>query len=330
MEADLIQRLELPFQEIPAAGVHGINLRSLPGNLFKLVRGVFSSRRILKSFQPDVILYTGGYVAAPMAVAGAQTPSVVFVPDIEPGLALKFISRFATKIALVTEDSKQYFKKKSKLIVTGYPVRHELTRVPSPAAKQKFNLRSDLPVLLVYGGSKGAHSINQAVLNNLEPLLKRTQIIHLSGSKDYESLSSAKSALPDDLANRYQVFSYLHEDISHAFSAADLVVCRSGASALGELPYFGLPAILVPYPHAWKYQKVNADYLVKHQAAKIIVNEELETKLVSEINSLLDQPKLLNAMGNATKKLSKPDAAEKIAALLPLLAEKTEPKGGQG
>jgi len=100
MEADLVQHAGVAYEAIPAAGVHGVGLRTLPGNISQLARGVIASRRILKRFKPDVLLFTGGYVAAPMAVAGARIPSLLFVPDIEPGLALKFISRTSRVIAV--------------------------------------------------------------------------------------------------------------------------------------------------------------------------------------------------------------------------------------
>ena len=112
MEAELVMRAQIPFQAIPAAGVHGVGARSLPGNLIQLGRGVLASRRILREFQPDALLFTGGYVAVPMAVAGRGVPTLLFVPDIEPGLALKVLARFADRIALTAPEFEIFLPRK--------------------------------------------------------------------------------------------------------------------------------------------------------------------------------------------------------------------------
>lgn len=329
MEAELIKRLNLPYEEIPAAGVHGIGLRSLPGNIYKLIKGVIKSARILRNFKPDVIFYTGGYVAAPMAVAGFRTPSVLFVPDIEPGFALNFLSKFAHAIALTTENSKDFFKNTKKLWVTGYPLRKELKIYQKDEAMQVFNLDGNLPVILVYGGSKGAHSINQAILKNLDVLLSKVQIIHITGNNDWIDIQKIHQGLSPELALNYHIYPYLHDEMSAAFSCADLCISRSGASTLGELPFFGVPSILVPYPYAWRYQKTNAQYLVDHQAAILIPDEEMDARLTQQILNLIKSPDQLVEMSKAMKSLSKPDAADQIASLIIQLVTPTSRKGGR-
>lgn len=328
MEENLVKRFNLPYQEIPAAGVHGIGLRSLPGNIYKLIRGVIKSAQILKQYQPDVIFYTGGYVAAPMAVAGFKKPSVLYVPDIAPGVALNFIAKFAHAIALTTENSKQYFRKTKNLVVTGYPLRKELTRSSKVEARKIFNLHDSLPVLLIYGGSKGAHTINQVIKKNLEILLTKTQVIHITGNYDWEDIQQVYSKLPVELSENYRIFPYLHEEMSTAFSCADLCVCRGGASTLGELPFFGLPAIVVPYPYAWRYQKINAQYLVDHKAAIMLPDEDMDTRLLKEIIQCLAQPHILDEMRLAMHSLSKPDAAIQIGNLITHQFNLTSQKGG--
>ena len=328
MEEDLVKRLKLPYQEIPAAGVHGIGLRSLPGNIYKLIRGVIKSAQILKQYQPDVIFYTGGYVAAPMAVAGFKKPSVLYVPDIEPGIALNFIAKFAHSIALTVENSKKYFNQSKKLVVTGYPLRKELIRYSKVEARKVFNLQDRLPVLLIYGGSKGAHTINQIIKKNLEILLTKTQIIHVTGNYDWEDIKQVYSDLPAELSGNYRIYPYLHEEMSAAFSCADLCVCRGGASTLGELPFFGLPAIVVPYPYAWRYQKVNAQYLVDHNAAIMLPDEEMDNRLLHEIVQCLTLTHIVDEMRSAMKSLSKPDAAHQIGNLITQQFNLASQKGG--
>ena len=126
IEAALVQRENVPFKAIPAAGVHGVGLSALPGNILRLVQGTLASWRILRQFKPDVLFFTGGYVAFPMALAGWRIPSVLYVPDIEPGMALNVLSRFAHAIALTVDESSKYFSNSKHTIVTGYPTRPEL------------------------------------------------------------------------------------------------------------------------------------------------------------------------------------------------------------
>ncbi len=186
-----------------------------------------------EDFQPDVIFYTGGYVAAPMAVAGFRSPSVLFVPDIEPGFALNFLAKFAHIIALTTENSKDFFQKSKKLKVTGYPLREELKVYQKDEALQIFNLDGNLPVILVYGGSKGAHSINQVILKNLDVLLSKVQIIHITGNYDWADIQKIHQKLSPELAANYKIYPYLHDEMSAAFSCSDLCISRSGASTSG-------------------------------------------------------------------------------------------------
>jgi UDP-N-acetylglucosamine--N-acetylmuramyl-(pentapeptide) pyrophosphoryl-undecaprenol N-acetylglucosamine transferase len=316
MEAGLVARAGIPFKTIPAAGVHGVSPRRLPGNLAALARGVRASQRLLSEFKPDALFFTGGYVAVPMALAGRKTPALLYVPDIEPGLALKALARFARRIAVTTEESRRYFSAKARVVVTGYPVRDELLVWQRDAARQHFALSSDLPVLLVFGGSKGAHSINLALLQHLEHLLDGIQVIHISGDLDWEMVEASRQRLPERLAQRYRAYPYLHEEMGAALAAADLAVSRAGASVLGEYPLFGLPAVLVPYPYAWRYQQVNAATLAQRGAALVLEDAQLANDLSTTIEKLFKTPENLQTMRNAMRALSAPGAAAQIAAEL--------------
>jgi undecaprenyldiphospho-muramoylpentapeptide beta-N-acetylglucosaminyltransferase len=320
MEARLVERASLPFKTIPAAGLHGVAWRQLPGNLKTLARGYFAAQKILAEFKPDVLFFTGGYLAVPMALAGRKIPSLLYVPDLEPGLALKALSYFATRITLTAEESRQFFRKEANLIVTGYPTRRELGNWKKVVARKRFGLRSDLPVLLIFGGSKGARSINQAVLEQLPALLEQVEILHISGELDWPQVEAASETLSKEQAKRYHAYPYLHEDMGAALAAADLVVSRAGASTLGEYPLFGLPAVLVPYPHAWRYQKVNAEMLTKRGAALMMEDARLKSGLLLTLEKLIETPEKLEAMRAAMLALRAPQAAEKIAAQLSELA----------
>jgi len=324
MEAELVTRRHIPYRSIPAAGIHGVGLRSLPGNLSQLYQGVRTSRKILKEFIPDVLFFTGGYVAAPMAYAGRKYPITLYIPDIEPGMALKFLAQFADSIALTAEESKAYFPKRKPTVVTGYPLRKDLKQIAQVNAKKSLNLSTSKPVVLIYGGSKGARSINQAVLTILSELLTKCQVVHVSGNLDWEEVDRAASSLDGELRKNYFPFPYLHEEMGIALAAADLVVCRAGASTLGELPFYSLPAILVPYPYAWRYQKVNADHLVSTGGAVIIEDSQLKSSLLEKIKELLQDPSRLEKMAAAILAVSRPEAASQIANLIISTAGKKE------
>jgi UDP-N-acetylglucosamine--N-acetylmuramyl-(pentapeptide) pyrophosphoryl-undecaprenol N-acetylglucosamine transferase len=319
LEESLVKRQGIPFQSIPAAGLHGVSPLVLPRNLLMLARGVLAAYGIVNDFKPDVLFFTGGYVAAPMAFAGRSIPSLLYVPDIEPGMAIKSIAGFADIIAVTTEQSQKFFNK--RVYESGYPLRPDLALWNRQTAHQHLGISGRLPVVLVFGGSKGAHSVNMAVLGNLSALLEKCEIVHLSGDEDWELIESTREQLPVELASRYHAMAYLHE-MGAALAAADVVISRAGASSLGEFPLFALPAILVPYPHAWRYQKVNADYLTRRGAAIMLPDNRLNDELLATLTVLLDNPNKLKAMRAAMFELSHPRAAEKIAsALLELAGE---------
>jgi UDP-N-acetylglucosamine--N-acetylmuramyl-(pentapeptide) pyrophosphoryl-undecaprenol N-acetylglucosamine transferase len=327
MEADLVKREGIRFEAIPAAGVHGVSLRALPGNLWQVSRGFFSSRRILRKFRPDVVFFTGGYVAVPMALAGrvfGHQKSLLYVPDIEPGMALKAIARFSDCITLTVDESKNFFPKHPSVVVTGYPTRPGLELWTTKEARSFFALEEELPVLLVFGGSKGARSINQALAVGLAELLSEMQIIHITGRLDWQMMENARANLSTEQLNRYRPYPYLYDEIGAAMHLADLALSRAGASVLGELPLFGLPAILVPYPYAWRYQRVNASYLVKRGAAEVIEDTQLVEQIVPKVRGLMADHEKREKMSQAMHSLAKPEAAAGIASLLNELAKSTQ------
>jgi len=313
-----VKRAGIPYRMIPAAGVHGVDLRALPGNLAQLLRGLWASRRILREFRPDVLFFTGGYVAVPMAIAGARIPTLVYVPDIEPGLALKALARFADRIAVTAPDSRRYFSHKN-VIVTGYPLRPDLSNWDRYQARTALGLSSNKPTLLIFGGSQGARSLNQAVLAILPALLDLAEVVHISGQLDWDEIEAAEAGLKSAQRKHYHTFPYLHE-MGKALAAADLVISRAGASTLGEFPFFELPAILVPYPYAWRYQKVNASYLAQRSAAVILDDSRLQQELLAMVKVLLDNPGKRRSMQASMRSLAKPEAAQSIASQLIELA----------
>ena len=318
VEERLAARAGLPFAGIPAGGLHGLAPWRAARNLVKLALGFFAALRLGRRRRPDVLFVTGGYASVPVALAAwaLRVPILLYLPDIEPGLAVRFIARLATRIGVTVEDSRAFLPAR-KVVVTGYPVRPEFAGIERAAARAALGLPDGEAVMLAFGGSTGARSINQAVAENVEGLLEVGHVVHISGERDWPWVAARADVLPAPARGRYHPYPYLHGTaMGQALAAADLAVCRAGASTLGELPYFGLPAVLVPYPYAWRYQRVNAEWLASRGAAVILEDARLKDELVPTVRSLLEDSAHLSEMRERARALARPDAAQRLAELL--------------
>jgi len=346
VETTIVPRAGLPFEGVYGGPIVGVGLRAIPGAL-KILRGTLQALRIVRRFKPDVLLVTGGWatIAPALACWLSGVPVAIYLPDVEPGSAIRALSRIARRVAVTASASIPFFKP-GLAVETGYPLRTELlhaagfdplgTPLPSPPdaraqARERFNLAPDLPTLLVFGGSRGARSINRALLAHLPDLLPYCQVLHISGTLDADEVQREAEALAgrigEQLAARYHTYSYLHsDDMALALAAADLVLSRAGASTLGEFPLFGLPAILVPYPHAWRYQKTNADYLTTQGAAMRLDDDQLNDRLTPIVMQLLNRD-TLEQMAAASRALRRPDAARRAAEMLVEMAHTATNRG---
>jgi len=323
-ERPLVQEAGVPFaayDEILAGPLHGVGfLRGLMSAV-KLALGTLQALWLVGRRRPGSLLLTGGWVGLPVALAGwlRRVPILIFVPDIEPGASILALRRFARKIALTVPDSQTFFPNQ-QTVVTGYPLRRQIREATRAKAVEFFGLDPARPTLLIFGGSRGARAINYALLDILPMLLERgVQVIHVTGTLDWPDMVKRREVMAP--TTDYHAFPYLHQEMGLAMAAADLVVSRAGASVLGEFPLFSLPAILVPYPHAWRYQKVNADYLASQGAAIRLDESEMLTSLLAVIESILFDPDKLASMQAASAALAQPDGARRAAAELAQLAE---------
>jgi len=314
VEEQIVGREGLPFTAISTGALRGLAPWTVTGNLFKVMAGFVQSLGIVRRFSPDVALVTGGYVCAPVAVAAwlFRVPLLVLLPDLEPGLAVRALSRLATRVSVSFPEVEKYFAK-SKVIAPGYPVRTRFFATDKAQAIKTFELQEGIKTITVFGGSRGAHSLNLALSQCLERLLEACQVIHICGHLDTEWVMERRNQLPERLRNRYWAYSYLHEEMPMALAAADLVVARAGAATLGEFPALGLPSILVPYPYAGRHQELNADYLVRRGAAVKIADSDLGEKLLPTILELLGDEQALVRMAARARALARPDAAQCIA-----------------
>ncbi len=298
------------FDQVRAGPLNGVSIMRRINSVFQLAVGTVQAWRLIGRYRPQTLLLTGGWVGFPVALAAwlRRVPALIYLPDVEPGLAIKRLEPLTRRVAVTVNDSKQ-FVPEQKMIVTGYPIRKQMRAAARPAGIAHFQLEENRKTLLVFGGSRGARTINQALIKILPELLaEHIQVIHVTGTLDWDSLKSQVATLNLPL-NHYHAFPYLHSEMGLAMAAADLCICRAGASTLGELPYFGLPSILVPYPFAWRYQKTNADWLAERGAALVMRDEDMNAQLLSEISALINGDARLNSMRAAAFALAQPDGA---------------------
>jgi UDP-N-acetylglucosamine--N-acetylmuramyl-(pentapeptide) pyrophosphoryl-undecaprenol N-acetylglucosamine transferase len=320
MEETLVPGAGLRLETIPAGPIVGVPLMTRARNAARMARGFGAALGHVRRFRPDALFMTGGYVAAPVAAAARLrgVPIVVYLPDVEPGSTIRLAMPLARRVAC-TSDGSRAFVPEHKMVVTGYPVRPEIRaarHLSREAALARFDLRPGRPTLFVFGGSRGARAINRALMAILPDLLAKAQVIHISGTLTWPEVEANAATLPATLRDFYRPYAYLHEDMGAAFRAADLVVARAGASMLGECPAFGLPSILVPLTFAWRYQKVNADYLTERGAAVQLTDETLPEALLPTVRALLFDPDRLADMAAAAAALDRPDAAADLARLI--------------
>ncbi len=325
VEASLTARVGMPFHPIHAGQIRIRNPFKLARNALRMWQGSREADALVRSWRPDVVMVTGGYVCGPVVWAAArhQVPVLIYLPDVTPGLGVQRLARHASAIAVSFPEVAQHFQGYSaRIIDTGYPVRPELRerRLSKTQARLQFALSPHFPTLLVFGGSRGARAINQALASALPHLLETMQVIHISGPLDYSQAQARVVTLPPSLKERYRLYPYLHEEMAAALQAADLVVARAGASTLGEFPALGLPAILVPLPISGGHQRHNARYLADRGAAVIIENDALPVELLPTVQALMGSPERLASMSQASAGLARPRAAEAIAQALVDLA----------
>jgi UDP-N-acetylglucosamine--N-acetylmuramyl-(pentapeptide) pyrophosphoryl-undecaprenol N-acetylglucosamine transferase len=320
MEKDLIQRFSVPFTTIPAAGVHGVGWRRLPGNMVLLAKGYGRSRELLRRFRPEVLFFTGGFIAVPMAVAGKKVPSLLYVPDIEPGLALKTLAHFSSQIAVTVEDSRAFLPRRVQVTVTGYPTRPDLKKWSLDEARKALGLTRAANTADL-GGSKGA--LDQSRLSRPTGSAAGVQIIHITRQLDWEEMAGSKNQLPGRLKvrswqDRYRI-SYLQADGS-ALSAADLVLSSP------EPPSWEVPCLapaswcLIPMPAVPK-PTLNSG---RSRRSRYLRDEEL-WRLALQVLELMRDKERRQRMHRAMQGLAQPDAAKTISGLLRGLAGEPRP-----
>jgi UDP-N-acetylglucosamine--N-acetylmuramyl-(pentapeptide) pyrophosphoryl-undecaprenol N-acetylglucosamine transferase len=306
IENRLVPAAGYPLQLVRVGALKNVSFMTRAKTAFHLPRAVWDAGRMLNEFAPDVVIGVGGYASGPAMLAAVvkHIPTLAFEPNVVPGFANRVVARFVSGAAVHFEETAKYFRHTE---VTGVPVRQAFFDIEAK--------RSGTPTLLVFGGSQGAHAINDAMIRCLPELRRQApgiHIIHQTGERDYNDALAAYGSLGESA----EVSKFI-EDMPSAFSLADLVVCRSGASTVAEITAAGKPAIFVPFPRAADdHQRVNAEALEREGAAVVVEESKLEGVWLAEtIAALLNDSRRLQAMSDAARSLAHPNAARDIAAM---------------
>ncbi len=306
IENRLVPAAGYPLQLVRVGALKNVSLVTRLKTVFDLPRALWDAGRMLNEFAPDVVIGVGGYASGPAMLSAVMKhiPTLAFEPNVVPGFANRIVAKFVSGAAVHFEETAKYFR---HVEVTGVPVRQAFFEIPPK--------QGGTPTLLVFGGSQGAHAINEAMFRCL-PVLQRKapgiHIIHQTGERDYNDALAAYQPLGESA----QVFKFI-EDMPGAFARADLVVCRSGASTVAEIAAAGKAAVFVPFPRAADdHQRVNAEALAKYGAAVVVEESKLEGVWLAEtIAALLQDSQRLKSMSDAARSLAHPNAAADIAKM---------------
>jgi UDP-N-acetylglucosamine--N-acetylmuramyl-(pentapeptide) pyrophosphoryl-undecaprenol N-acetylglucosamine transferase len=306
LEAQVLPKRKIPLHTILVLGMKGKSFVHKLQAFGAIPRAIMESINIIKGFHPDLVIGLGAYVAGPMLVAASllRRWRVIQEQNVIPGTTNRITARLAHRVFVSFEESRRYFAC-DKVLVTGNPIRREFVLPFTSQTEKGFGL-------LVCGGSRGAHRINQAMIEAVELLadLKRhVRIVHQAGFDDAQEVAEAYQR--KGFSARVDPFI---EDMATPYRQSNLVVCRAGATTIAELTACGRAAVLIPYPFAaHNHQEVNARTLVNKGAAKMILDRDLSgTTLASMIRSLFQQPVTIRKMEHESVRLGRPDAAERI------------------
>lgn len=322
LESKLVRREQIPFQAIDITGFK----RKLSVDNFKTIvrflKGVRTSKKVLREFKADVVIGTGGYVCGPVVYAAAKLgiPTLIHEQNSVPGLTNKFLSRYVDRVAICFEEARTFFPEK-KVVLTGNPRASEVLGQDGIRGRFSVGLKPNKPAVLIFGGSRGARPINEAVVESLSELRNKPyQVLYVTGDIHFERVQKATELTGG--AENVVIKPFIH-NMPEVLAGIDLTVSRAGATTLAELTSLGIPSILIPSPYVTNnHQEKNARSLTDHGAAELLLEKDLTgKKLVKKIDQiLLDKNKLL-AMKKATKELGISDAAQRLYQLMVELVE---------
>jgi len=314
IEARVVPQRGYPFSTIWISGFH--RRLTVDNILFplKVVVSLFQSFFLIRRFKPDIVVGTGGYVCGPILfVAGLLgVPTVIHESNSYPGVTTRLLASRVSRVFIAFDDARKWLRRTDHVVLIGTPTREALGTISAESGRKEFGLAGGKTTLLVFGGSLGAASINNAVLASIDTLAENgIQLIWQTGQADYERIRSAVGKKSVGWIGPFI------ERMEFAYGAADLIVCRAGATTLAELTRVGKPALLVPYPHAaGDHQTHNARSLADAGAAIMVADQSLGLEFTQRVVTLIRDRGQLEQMSIASQKLGKPGAGPEIAAAI--------------
>ncbi|ASV95661.1 undecaprenyldiphospho-muramoylpentapeptide beta-N-acetylglucosaminyltransferase [Enterococcus durans] len=320
LENKIVPETGIPFRTLEIQGfkrkISLYNVKTV--QLF--LKSIRSAKKILKEFQPDVVIGTGGYVSGAVVYAAAKSniPTIIHEQNSVPGMTNKFLSRYVDRIAISFKDAQAFFPEEKSVLV-GNPRAQEVANMNKTDIVESFGLDPNKKTVLIFGGSQGALKINQAVTDFLTDFESTDyQVLYASGERYYEAVREKINASPN-----VSVQPYISK-MAEVMAASDLLVGRAGATSIAELTAIGLPAILIPSPYVTNdHQTKNAMSLVHAHAAKMIKDDELTGKTLRyAIEEIMTNDKLQQSMSEASKQQGIPDASERLYRLVEAVIQK--------
>lgn len=316
---------EIEYVEIPAGKFRRYFSFLNITDIFKTIYGVLLAIIKMYRIYPDIVFGKGGYGSFPAMFAARllRIPVIIHESDSTPGMVNKWASKFAERIAVSYPEAAQSFPKQSvegKIAFTGNPVRKEILQPLSNGAREFLNLEENTPTILILGGSQGSQNINDVIIDGLDELVKKYQIIHQTGRANIDIAKKTASIIlkNNDKGYRYHPFDYLN-DLSMRMSAgvADIVISRAG-STIFEISVWGLPSIIIPLSKEVSHDQVkNAFSYSRSGACTVIEEHNLNPHiLISEIDRILTNQHINTTMRERAKEWSHSDAASKIAEVI--------------
>ncbi|KKK39655.1 UDP-diphospho-muramoylpentapeptide beta-N-acetylglucosaminyltransferase [Mesobacillus campisalis] len=322
LESNIVPREGIAFQSIHITGFRRKLSFENVKTVLRFLKGVGDSKKILREFKADIVIGTGGYVCGPVVYAAAKLgiPTIIHEQNSIPGLTNKFLSRYVDRIGICFKEAENYFPK-DKVVLTGNPRASEVVGQDGVKGRISAGLKINQPAVLIFGGSRGAKPLNEAVLKSLTELgSKPYQVLYITGEVHYDEVKSEVELIgnPENVI----IKPFIH-NMPEVLAGIDLTVARAGATTLAELTSLGIPSILIPSPYVTdNHQEKNALALSSHGAALLLPERELTgPKLVDQIDSILMDQEKLTQMKQAAKQLGMPDAAERLYSLMKELAK---------
>lgn len=316
LEKQIVQGKNIPFYAIDISGFRRSLSWQNVRTLLRFIKGVGKVRRLIREFKPDVVVGTGGYVAGPVVYAAARqgVPCLIHEQNALPGLANRFLSRYADAVAVSFREAENHFPRARRVIYTGNPCATAVVHADAKRGLASLGIADNMQLVVIFGGSRGALALNEAMVDMMRfiPQLTNVHFLFVTGNTYFER-TSARIKEKGNIPANVSIVPYLN-NMPEVLAAAKLTVCRAGASSLAEITALGLPSILVPSPNVTgNHQEANARALKERGASIMILERELTgERLFEAIRSIVTDPIRHEYMSRRAAELGCPDAAQRV------------------